>query len=78
VTETPILDQLRTRYGQAYLDDIPKPLGRVSNAGEQAAVLVFLNSPAAGYVTGQVLWVDGGNLAGRVAANLEGSSLWPA
>ena len=31
VTETPILDQLRTKYGQEYLDDIPKPLGRVSN-----------------------------------------------
>ena len=30
VTETPILDQLRSRYGQQYLDDIPKPLGRVS------------------------------------------------
>ncbi|MDT5147226.1 MAG: hypothetical protein QOC58_1871, partial [Mycobacterium sp.] len=29
VTETPILDQLRTAYGQAFLDDIPKPLGRV-------------------------------------------------
>jgi NAD(P)-dependent dehydrogenase (short-subunit alcohol dehydrogenase family) len=88
VTETPILDQLRTKYGQAYLDDIPKPLGRVSNPAEQAAALVFLNSAAAGYVTGQVLWVDGGNLASRVAANLEGSapgrakrreeSLWPA
>jgi NAD(P)-dependent dehydrogenase (short-subunit alcohol dehydrogenase family) len=74
VTETPILDQLRTKYGQAYLDDIPKPLGRVSTAEEQAAVLVFLNSSAAGYITGQVLWVDGGNLASRVAANLEGSA----
>ncbi|MDT5315680.1 MAG: hypothetical protein QOE74_4700 [Mycobacterium sp.] len=78
VTETPILDQLRTRYGQQYLDDIPKPLGRVSNPEEQAAALVFLNSRAAGYVTGQVLWVDGGNLAARVAATMEGSALWPA
>jgi NAD(P)-dependent dehydrogenase (short-subunit alcohol dehydrogenase family) len=78
VTQTPILDQLRTKYGQAYLDDIPKPLGRVSNPEEQAAVLVFLNSSAAGYLTGQVLWVDGGNLASRIAATLEGSALWPA
>ena len=78
VTETPILDQLRSRYGPEYLDDIPKPLGRVSNAAEQAAALVFLNSPAAGYVTGQVLWVDGGNIAARVAATMEGSASCPA
>ena len=74
VTETPILDQLRTKYGQAYLDDIPKPLGRVSNPDEQAAVLVFLNSRAAGYITGQVVWVDGGNSASRFAATLEGTA----
>jgi NAD(P)-dependent dehydrogenase (short-subunit alcohol dehydrogenase family) len=72
VTETPILDQLRSAYGPQYLDTIPKPLGRVSEPAEQAAVLVFLNSRAAGYVTGQVLWVDGGNIASRVAATLEG------
>ncbi|KUI29806.1 coniferyl-alcohol dehydrogenase [Mycobacterium sp. GA-2829] len=73
VTETPILDQLRTAYGPAFLDDIPKPLGRVSDPEEQAAVLLFLGSGAASYITGQIIWVDGGNLAGRVAATVDAS-----
>ncbi len=78
VTETPILDQLRTAYGQAFLDDIPKPLGRVSDPEEQAAVLVFLNSRAASYISGQVLWVDGGNLGAATARELEEErELWP-
>lgn len=67
VTETPILGQLRTAYGQQFLDDIPKPLGRTADPAEQAAVLVFLNSAAASYISGQVLWVDGGNLGARNA-----------
>ena len=70
VTETPILDQLRTAYGQGFLDDIPKPLGRVSEPGEQASVLVFLNSPAASYISGQVVWVDGGNIGAAIAGEL--------
>jgi NAD(P)-dependent dehydrogenase (short-subunit alcohol dehydrogenase family) len=78
VTETPILDQLRAKYGQAYLDGFPNPLSRVSNPDEQAAVLAFLNSRAADYVTGQVVWVDGGILAARVATALEGTASWPA
>jgi NAD(P)-dependent dehydrogenase (short-subunit alcohol dehydrogenase family) len=79
VTETPILDQLRTAYGQEYLDDIPKPLGRVADPAEQAAVLVFLNSQAASYISGQVLWVDGGNIGAAIARELEeGRPLWPA
>jgi NAD(P)-dependent dehydrogenase (short-subunit alcohol dehydrogenase family) len=79
VTETPILDQLRAAYGQDYLDDIPKPLGRVSDPAEQAAVLVFLNSRAASYISGQVVWVDGGNIGAAVARELdEGQALWPA
>jgi NAD(P)-dependent dehydrogenase (short-subunit alcohol dehydrogenase family) len=80
VTETPILDQLRRAYGQGFLDDIPKPLGRVSEAAEQAAVLLFLNSRAASYITGQVLWVDGGNVGAAIARELlegqEGAP-WP-
>lgn len=73
VTETPILDQLRTAYGQGFLDDIPKPLGRVSEPAEQAAVLLFLNSAAASYITGQVIWVDGGNVGAAIARDLLGA-----
>ena len=79
VTETPILDQLRDAYGQGFLDDIPKPLGRVSEPEEQAAALVFLNSKAASYISGQILWVDGGNIGAAVARELqEGQATWPA
>ena len=72
VTDTPILDQLRSAYGQEFLDAFRTPLGRVSEPSEQAAVLVFLNSKAASYLTGQVIWVDGGtigetDLAGSVS-----------
>lgn len=78
VTETPILDQLRTAYGQEFLDDIPKPLGRVSGPAEQAAVLLFLNGRAASYISGQVVWVDGGNLGASIARELEkGHAPWP-
>lgn len=68
VTDTPILDQLRSAYGQRYLDAFTTPLGRNSEAAEQAALLTFLGSPAASYVTGQVIWADGGILAQREAS----------
>jgi NAD(P)-dependent dehydrogenase (short-subunit alcohol dehydrogenase family) len=78
VTETPILDQLRSAYGQDYLDAIAQPLGRDAQPSEQAAVLLFLNSTAASYITGQVLWVDGGNVASQIASTLQGGGIWPA
>ena len=79
VTETPILDQLRTAYGQGFLDDIPKPLGRSAGPAEQASVLLFLNSHAASYISGQVVWVDGGNVGAAIARELEeGRAPWPA
>jgi NAD(P)-dependent dehydrogenase (short-subunit alcohol dehydrogenase family) len=76
VTETPILDQLRTAYGQGFLDGIPKPLGRVSEPAEQAAVLLFLNSRAASYITGQIIWVDGGNVGAAIAREVEEGAPW--
>lgn len=71
VTETPILDQLRSAYGRQYLDSFTTPLGRNSEVGEQAAVLLFLGSPAASYITGQVIWADGGILAQRESAAVD-------
>ncbi|HEV2677381.1 MAG TPA: glucose 1-dehydrogenase [Aliidongia sp.] len=39
-------------------------LGRLGEVGDVTGVLVFLASPAAGFVTGQTLYVDGGYTAG--------------
>jgi NAD(P)-dependent dehydrogenase (short-subunit alcohol dehydrogenase family) len=64
LTATPILADSRKSRGAAFQDAIPRPLGRVAEPDEQAAVLGFLNSGEASYVTGQVIWVDGGYMAG--------------
>jgi 3-oxoacyl-[acyl-carrier protein] reductase len=43
------------------------PLGRVGGPEDIANVIAFLVSPAAGYVSGQVIAVDGGITAGQAA-----------
>lgn len=52
-------DHIRT----AYLEQIP--LGRFADVADIAGPAVFLASPAAAYVTGAILGVDGGMGMGR-------------
>lgn len=54
-----------SRYRQ--LQVAPIPLGRISQPHEQAAVIAFLASDEASFVSGAVLPVDGGFLATRHA-----------
>jgi NAD(P)-dependent dehydrogenase (short-subunit alcohol dehydrogenase family) len=59
----------RTAMSADFPDDgvayISRPIGRESTPDEQAWPLVFLNSPAASYINGTNLIVDGGNAAAR-------------
>jgi 3-oxoacyl-[acyl-carrier protein] reductase len=46
------------RFRDKYLQEIP--LGRIGKPDDIADAVVYLVSPRAGFITGQVLSVDGG------------------
>jgi NAD(P)-dependent dehydrogenase (short-subunit alcohol dehydrogenase family) len=56
--ETPILGEA----DRGTLVDVT-PMGRLGTPAEVAEAIVFLASPAAAFITGAELWVDGGYLA---------------
>jgi NAD(P)-dependent dehydrogenase (short-subunit alcohol dehydrogenase family) len=66
--ETPIIDDFRVSMG-ASVDGSAEILGRHGSAEEVAAVIAFLLSPAASWVNGVDLEVDGGLLAARLLAS---------
>ena len=53
------------KLGDAILNEVKKniPAKRIGHPDDVSACVLFLASPAAGYVTGQTLTVDGGMTA---------------
>jgi 3-oxoacyl-[acyl-carrier protein] reductase len=56
--QTQMTDVLPAEHREALLRQVP--LGRIGQPEDVAGVILFLCSPQAAYVTGQVLIVDGG------------------
>jgi NAD(P)-dependent dehydrogenase (short-subunit alcohol dehydrogenase family) len=59
-TETPMLPDFRLVAGDQVVGTVYATFGRPSTPEEQAAVMAFLNSPAASYVNGVNVATDGG------------------
>lgn len=65
LTQTPMLtDQIAVNTAAEVLDQVVQPFGRAATPEEQAFPLVMITSPAAGYLNGAALNVDGGRMAG--------------
>lgn len=62
-TETPILGDFETSMGKDVLDAVKATVGRHATAADIVPVIAFLGSPAAGWVNGQDIHVDGGFVA---------------
>ena len=58
LVDTPMVETIPEKYRKEMIDQIP--LGRIAGTNEIAAVILFLCSSLASYVTGQTIHVNGG------------------
>ena len=58
--ETPILPDFEATMGKEFLDSVGAAVGRHARVEDIVPVIAFLSSPAAGWVIGQDIHVDGG------------------
>ena len=70
-TDTPMMPQFEDFAGKDLIDQFTAGAGRRSRPEEQAYPLIFLNSRAASYVSGENFVTDGGTLGALMTGKLE-------
>jgi NAD(P)-dependent dehydrogenase (short-subunit alcohol dehydrogenase family) len=74
-TDTPMMPAFEDMASPAIIDLFAQGLGRRSTPEEQAFPLIFLNSPAASYISGENFVTDGGTIGalttGKITISFE-------
>ena len=70
-TDTPMMPDFEANVGKEFMDNFPIPLGRRSRPEEQAYPLIFLNSRAASFITGENVNTDGGTIGAIMTGNID-------
>ena len=67
ITGSPVREEPSETYRAAFLRNVP--LGRTGSPAEMARAVAFLASDDSSYITGQVIYVDGGYSAGKLSVH---------
>jgi NAD(P)-dependent dehydrogenase (short-subunit alcohol dehydrogenase family) len=76
-TDTPMMPAFHALATKEVVDSAIGPIGRYSRPDEQGWPLVLMCSPRMSYVTGEVLWTDGG-FFGAVSTGRQQTIMGPA
>jgi NAD(P)-dependent dehydrogenase (short-subunit alcohol dehydrogenase family) len=77
-TATAMMPFFQEAAGKDVIDAATGPIARYSDPEEQAWPLVFLNSPRASYIVGEVLFTDGGFFGSMQTGQIDFSALMPS
>jgi NAD(P)-dependent dehydrogenase (short-subunit alcohol dehydrogenase family) len=69
-TDTPMMPDFEKMAGAELIDMFARGAGRRSTPAEQGNAMIFLNSPAASYISGENLVTDGGTLGAMTTGRL--------
>ena len=75
-TDTPMMPAFEDHSGKELVDTFTLVAGRRSTPEEQAYPMIFLNSDAASYITGENLNTDGGMFGGIISGQVDLAALF--
>ena len=70
-TDTPMMPDFIAQVGKEFMDNFPIPLERRARPEEQAYPLIFLNSRAASFITGENVNTDGGTMGSIMTGTID-------